>query len=332
MTHFRAGVGVETAQYGNDVIGIAGQEGPIAASAELSRVGIKNPKRPAGSFLFLGPTGVGKTEVARTLARYLFGSDGHLVRFDMSEYMERHSVSKLIGSPPGYVGHEEGGRLTDQIHRNPYSVILLDEIEKAHPSIFNILLQVLDDGVLTDALGNKVDFKNTMVIMTSNIGARFIQRGGRVGFQSDNIESRYQQMKDMVMEEVRKIFSPEFLNRLDEVIVFRMLEENDLRAITHLLLGDLNETIHETGLKLELTDEAAAWLVTTTCADRSFGARPLRRAIQRHVEDRLAEALIRREIPRKGTVIVDLEGGKLVLKANKVAQKGRRKAVAREKS
>ena len=314
---------------------VVGQDSSIQVLAKAirrSRVGIKNPKRPSGSFLFLGPTGVGKTEVARTLARYLFGSDSHLVRFDMSEYMERHSVSKLIGSPPGYVGHEEGGRLTDLIHRNPYSVILLDEIEKAHPSIFNILLQVLDDGVLTDALGNKVDFKNTMVIMTSNIGARFIQRGGRVGFQSDNIESRYQQMKDMVMEEVRKIFSPEFLNRLDEVIVFRMLEENDLRAITHLLLGDLNETIHETGLKLELTDEAAAWLVTTTCADRSFGARPLRRAIQRHVEDRLAEALIRREIPRKGTVIVDLEGGKLVLKANKVAQKGRRKAVAREKS
>jgi len=313
---------------------VVGQESAIQVLAKAirrSRVGIKSPRRPAGSFLFLGPTGVGKTEVARTLARFLFGSETHLVRFDMSEYMERHSVSKLIGSPPGYVGHEEGGRLTDVIRRNPYSVILLDEIEKAHPSIFNILLQVLDDGVLTDALGNSVDFKNTMVIMTSNIGARFIQRGGRLGFQSDNVENRYQRMKEMVMEEVRKVFTPEFLNRLDEVIVFHMLNERDLEKITHLLIGDLNETIRETGMRLSLTPEAAAWLVATTCGDRTFGARPLRRAIQRHVEDKLAEALIRREIPRKGRIVVNLEGNGLVLEPRKTSARGKRLPVAEGK-
>ncbi len=311
---------------------VIGQDSSIEVLAKAirrSRVGIKNPKRPAGSFLFLGPTGVGKTEVARTLARYIFGSDSHLVRLDMSEYMERHSVSKLIGSPPGYVGHEEGGRLTDIIRRNPYSVILLDEIEKAHHSIFNILLQVMDDGQLTDALGNTVDFKNTMVIMTSNIGARFIQKGGRLGFQSDKTEHRYQQMRDMVMEEVRKIFTPEFLNRLDEVIVFRMLTGTDLEAITHLLINDLNETLKESGLKLSLTAEAASWLVATTCSDRTYGARPLRRAIQRNVEDVLAESLIRREIPRKGRVVVDLQDNRLVLRPEKSTKRGKGSTVAR---
>ena len=306
---------------------VVGQDRAIKALAQAirrTRVGIKNPKRPAGSFVFLGPTGVGKTEVARTLARYLFGSEQHLVRFDMSEYMEQHSVSKLIGSPPGYVGHEEGGRLTDLIRRNPYSVILLDEIEKAHPSIFNILLQVLDDGMLTDGLGNTVDFKNTTVIMTSNIGARFIQRGGRLGFQSDDAESQYKQMEEMVMSEVRKIFSPEFLNRLDEIIVFRMLAEDDLVAITHLLIGDLNETISESGVELRLTPEAASWLVSTTCADRTFGARPLRRAIQKNIEDALAEALIRRKLKRNGLINVHLEGNQLVLKSEKKKQKVKR--------
>jgi ATP-dependent Clp protease ATP-binding subunit ClpC len=310
---------------------VVGQDNSIEVLAKAirrSRVGIKNPKRPAGSFLFLGPTGVGKTEVARTLARYLFGSEAHLVRFDMSEYMERHSVSKLIGSPPGYVGHEEGGRLTDIIRRNPYSVILLDEIEKAHPSIFNILLQVLDDGQLTDALGNTIDFKNTMVVMTSNIGARFIQRGGRLGFKSDAAESRHEQMRDTVMEEVRKVFSPEFLNRLDEVIVFRMLTDTDLEAITHLLIGDLNETLRESALYLSLTPSAARWLVATTCSDRTYGARPLRRAIQRNVEDVLAESLIRRSIPRKGGVVVDLEDNRLVLKPEKKSKRGKGSTVA----
>lgn len=311
---------------------VVGQDSSIEVLAKAirrSRVGIKNPKRPAGSFLFLGPTGVGKTEVARTLARYIFGSDSHLVRFDMSEYMERHSVSKLIGSPPGYVGHEEGGRLTDIIRRNPYSVILLDEIEKAHPSIFNILLQVMDDGLLTDALGNTVDFKSTMIIMTSNIGARYIQKGGRLGFQSDSTVHRYQQMRDMVMEEVRKVFTPEFLNRLDEVIVFRMLTDADLETITHLLISDLNETLKESGLRLSLTAAAASWLVATTCSDRTYGARPLRRAIQRNVEDVLAESLIRREIPRKGLVVVDLEGNRLVLKPEKATKRGKGSTVAR---
>jgi len=295
----------------------------LAKAIRRSRVGIKNPRRPVGSFVFLGPTGVGKTEVARTLASYLFGSENHLERFDMSEYMERHSVSKLIGSPPGYVGHEEGGRLTDRIRRNPYSVILLDEIEKAHPSIFNILLQVLDDGQLTDGLGNMVDFKHALVIMTSNIGARFIQRGGRLGFQDSDPEHQYKRMEETVLSEVRKVFSPEFLNRLDEIIVFRMLTDSDLEAITHLLIGDLNETLAESGVRLELTDKAARWLVAEVCKDRTFGARPLRRAIQRHVEDPLAESLIHKKIERKGAIGVHLEGDKLVLRSRSKSSKRR---------
>jgi ATP-dependent Clp protease ATP-binding subunit ClpC len=310
---------------------VVGQDRAISVLAKAirrARVGIKSPRRPAGSFIFLGPTGVGKTEVARTIARYLFGSESYLVRFDMSEYMERHSVSKLIGSPPGYVGYEEGGRLTDLIRRNPYSVILFDEFEKAHPSIYNALLQVLDDGVLTDGLGNTVNFKNTTIIMTSNIGARYIQRGGRLGFQSSDSESQYRQMEEMVMGEVRKTFSPEFLNRLDEIIVFRMLNDDDLIAITHLLIQDLNETLKESGLSVGLSGEAAKWLVANTCADRTFGARPLRRSIQRNIEDQLAESLIRRTIKRKGTVTVYLEGDKLVLRSDAGKSTKARRATA----
>lgn len=295
---------------------VVGQDASIkvlARSIRRSRIGIKNPFRPAGSFLFLGATGVGKTEVARTLSRYLFGDEKHLVRFDMSEYMERHSVSKLIGSPPGYVGYEEGGQLTDVIKRNPYSIILLDEIEKAHPAIFNVLLQVLDEGQLTDGHGNTIDFKNTMIIMTSNIGARYIQKGGRVGFRKENSEEEYQRIRDLVMEEVRKTFTPEFLNRLDETIVFNMLDENDLISITHLLINELNDVIKDRQISLRMTDEAAKWLVKKACKDKGNGARPLRRAIQTYVEDLLAESVIRGEI-KKGKVVVHLKDDTLVLK------------------
>jgi ATP-dependent Clp protease ATP-binding subunit ClpC len=249
-----------------------------------------------GSFLFLGPTGVGKTEVARTLAAFLFGDENALLRFDMSEYMEKHSVSKLIGSPPGYVGHEEGGQLTDRVKRKPYSVVLLDEIEKAHPSIFNILLQVYEEGHLTDALGNTVDFKNCIVIMTSNVGARYIERRGGLGFRSGDEEATYQDMRDRVLEEVKRTFNPEFLNRLDEIIVFHALSDEHLVKIIRLMIDDVNANLMAKNIQVDLDDSAFQWMIDQTCADRSYGARPLRRAIQKYVEDKLAEQLIRGQI------------------------------------
>ena len=215
----------------------------ISRAIRRSRAGLKNPNRPVGSFVFLGPTGVGKTELARALANFLFGSDHALIRFDMSEYMEKHSVSKLIGSPPGYVGHEEGGQLTEKVKRNPYSVVLLDEIEKAHPDIFNILLQVFEDGHLTDGLGNRVNFKNTIIIMTSNIGARFIQKKSSMGFQSSDTSAIDKSVSDMVLGEVKRTFNPEFINRIDEIIVFEALTDDDLRRIMALLVTQLNENL-----------------------------------------------------------------------------------------
>ncbi len=265
----------------------------VSRAIRRSRAGLKNPKRPVGSFLFLGPTGVGKTEVARKLASFLFGDERSLIRFDMSEYMERHSVSKLIGSPPGYVGYEEGGQLTDRVKRNPYSVVLLDEIEKAHPSIFNILLQVFEDGQLTDALGNAVDFKNCILIMTSNIGARFIEKGGGLGFRAQDETATLQDMRDRVMEEVKRTFNPEFLNRVDETIVFHSLNDEHLASIIRVMIEEVNEHLASKDIQVELDDEAYRWLINTTCADRSYGARPLRRAIQKHIEDSLAEELIK---------------------------------------
>jgi ATP-dependent Clp protease ATP-binding subunit ClpC len=263
----------------------------LARSIRRSRAGLKNPLRPVGSFLFLGPTGVGKTEVARSLAEFLFGSERSMIRFDMSEFMEKHSVSKLIGSPPGYVGHEEGGQLTERIKRSPYSVLLFDEIEKAHPDIFNVLLQVFEDGILTDALGNTVDFKNAIIIMTSNIGARFIQKKGAMGFQASPDASR-EKMEEMVMNAVRHTFNPEFINRLDEIIIFDQLQDEELLEIVGLQVEQLNRTLRRRGLEVRLTVEAKRWVVEKTCADRSYGARPLRRALQKYVEDPLSEALI----------------------------------------
>ncbi|HEY2434137.1 MAG TPA: ATP-dependent Clp protease ATP-binding subunit [Vicinamibacterales bacterium] len=297
----------------------------LARAIRRSRAGLKNPNRPVGSFVFLGPTGVGKTELARALANFLFGSDHALIRFDMSEYMEKHSVSKLIGSPPGYVGHEEGGQLTEKVKRNPYSVVLLDEIEKAHPDLFNILLQVFEDGHLTDGLGNRVNFKNTIIIMTSNIGARFIQKKAGLGFQTADTAAITRSVNDMVLGEVRKTFNPEFINRIDEIIVFEALSDDDLRTITRLLVKQLNDNLVDRKITLELASEVVDWVIEQTCKDRSYGARPLRRAIQRYIEDPLSEELIRGHL-KGGNIEVYLDGGSLAYRPAGQPQEGRRLA------
>ena len=305
---------------------VISQEKAISALSRAirrSRAGLRSPNRPVGSFVFLGPTGVGKTELARALANFLFGSDHALIRFDMSEYMEKHSVSKLIGSPPGYVGHEEGGQLTEKVKRNPYCVILLDEIEKAHPDLFNILLQVFEDGHLTDGLGNRVNFKNTIVIMTSNIGARYIHKKASMGFQSSDLREINKSVQDMVLGEVKRTFNPEFINRIDEIIVFEPLSDDDLRRITRLLLDQLNANLVDRRLRVEASDEVVDWIIEITCKDRSYGARPLRRAIQRHVEDPLAEELIRGHL-RGGDIELYMEGGLLSYRSSGLPQTGRR--------
>jgi ATP-dependent Clp protease ATP-binding subunit ClpC len=293
---------------------IVSQDSAISAVARAirrTRAGLKNPNRPVGSFMFLGPTGVGKTEVARSLAQFLFGSERNMVRFDMSEYMEKHSVSKLIGSPPGYVGHEEGGQLTERVKRNPYSVVLLDEIEKAHPDVFNVLLQVFEDGHLTDGLGNTINFKNTILIMTSNIGARFIEKKGRMGFASGEAKETSQGIGEMVMGEVKRTFNPEFINRVDEIIIFDALGDEDLAKITRLLISELNVNLKEKGIRVEIRDEAVDWILQKTLTDRSYGARPLRRAIQRHIEDPLSEAFIRGQIRAHQPIWIGVNDGGL---------------------
>lgn len=282
----------------------------VCEAIRRSRSGLKDPKRPIGSFVFLGPTGVGKTELARTLARFLFDDENAMVRLDMSEYQEKHTVSRLIGAPPGYVGYEEGGQLTEAVRRRPYRVILLDEIEKAHPEVFNTLLQVLDDGRLTDGHGRTVDFKNTVVIMTSNAGVELIRREGGLGFvtkkdEAKTREQRYEEIKEKVMAEVRRTFRPEFLNRLDEIIVFHELSEAQLRQIVDLMLKDLEERLAERKLKLEITDAAKAWLAKAGF-DPLYGARPLRRAVERYVENPLSIKILQGEFKEGDTVIVDL--------------------------
>jgi ATP-dependent Clp protease ATP-binding subunit ClpC len=264
----------------------------ISRAIRRSRLGVKSPNRPMGSFIFLGPSGVGKTEVARQLAVFLFHNQKALVRFDMSEYMEKHAVSKLIGSPPGYVGHEEGGQLTERIRRQPYSVILLDEIEKAHPDIANLLLQILEDGQLTDAYGNVVDFKNTLIIMTSNVGTKFLVTGSRMGFGDGKSAPEKREIEEMVLKELRREFSPEFINRVDEIIVFNPLGVPELRAIGRLLLDDVGDTLKHRGLRLVVNEAAVDWLLKASGQDIHSGARPLRRTIQRHVEDAVSELLI----------------------------------------
>ena len=280
---------------------VVSQEKAISALARAirrSRAGLKSAARPAGSFLFLGPTGVGKTEVARALAESLFGSEKTLVRFDMSEFMEKHSVSKLIGSPPGYVGYEEGGQLTERVRRAPYSIILLDEIEKAHPDLFNILLQVFEDGHLTDGLGNTVDFKNTIIIMTSNIGARYLQKQTRIGFEGPSKEAADAKAETEVLNEVKRIFNPEFLNRVDEVIIFSSLGDEDLIAIIDLMVSQINENLVRKEIHIRLNKDAAQYILDEICGDRNYGARPLRRALQKYIEDPLSEALIQGCLPK----------------------------------
>ncbi len=278
----------------------------ISKAIRRSRAGLKDPKRPTGSFIFLGPSGVGKTELARTLAEFLFGDDDAMIRIDMSEYMEKHAVSRLVGSPPGYVGYDEGGQLTEAVRRKPYSVLLLDEIEKAHPDVFNILLQILEDGRLTDAQGRTVDFRHAIVIMTSNIGAAEIARNTPLGFAVSDDETgiTYEDMKNRIMGELKKVFRPEFLNRIDDVIVFHKLQKEEIKQIVELLLLRIRESMAERELQLELTDGAKDLLVEKGW-DPSMGARPLRRAIQRYIEDPLADFVLREQLVPGATVVVD---------------------------
>ena len=287
---------------------VIGQEEAVHAVSQAvkrGRVGLKDPNRPIGSFLFLGPTGVGKTELSKALAQAVFGSEQAMIRVDMSEYMEKHSVSKLIGSPPGYVGYDEGGQLSEKVRRNPYSVILFDEIEKAHPDVFNILLQVLDDGHITDAHGRKVDFKQTIIIMTSNAGAQAIVEPKQLGFISTKDEKKdYEKMKSGVMEEVRRLFKPEFLNRIDEIMVFHTLNKEEIRKIVTLLLKSLEERcMEQMDIRLNVTNSAVDYLAEAGF-DAKYGARPLRRAIQSKIEDRLANELLEGKIKRGDQVQV----------------------------
>ncbi len=279
----------------------------ISKAIRRSRAGLKDPKRPTGSFVFLGPSGVGKTELARTLAEFLFGDEDAMVRIDMSEYMEKHAVSRLVGSPPGYIGYDEGGQLTEAVRRKPYSVLLLDEIEKAHPDVFNILLQILEDGRLTDAQGRTVDFRHAIVIMTSNIGAQEIARNTPLGFavSEDETGITYDDMKNRIMGELKKVFRPEFLNRIDDVIVFHKLQKPEIKQIVELLLRRVRESMAERELQLELTEEAKDFLVDKGW-DPAMGARPLRRAIQRYIEDQLADFVLRQELTPQATVVVDV--------------------------
>jgi ATP-dependent Clp protease ATP-binding subunit ClpC len=285
---------------------VVGQDEAITAVSDAirrARSGLKDPRRPIGSFLFLGPTGVGKTELAKALAEFLFDSEEALTRIDMSEYMERHAVSRMIGSPPGYVGYEEGGQLTESVRRRPYQVILFDEIEKAHPDAFNILLQVLDDGRLTDGHGRTVDFKNTVVIMTSNVGTQHVRRSAPLGFRTSSTAER-EHIRDLMLEDLRRSFRPEFLNRIDEVIIFEPLTTDQIYQIVDLLIADLQKRLAEHALALQLTDAARAWLAREGY-DANYGARPLRRTIQRHVENVLAKRLLTGELKDGDTVIID---------------------------
>ncbi|MBN2134447.1 MAG: ATP-dependent Clp protease ATP-binding subunit [Acidobacteria bacterium] len=304
----------------NRIIGQDDAINMLARSIRRSRTGVKNPHRPVGSFIFLGPTGVGKTELAKQLCIHLFGSEKKLVRFDMSEFSEQHSVSKLIGSPPGYVGFDEGAQLTDRIRLNPYSVILLDEIEKAHPNLFNILLQVLEDGQLTDSVGTIVDFRNTIIIMTSNIGARFISTQNTLGFRDTDEKETFKDMQKMVLDEVKNTFNPEFLNRLDDIIVFRSLNFNDLKAIGRLMIEDINKYIQDQNLFITCTDEACEWLANKAWEkDKKYGARPLRRIIQKYIEDKLSDKILNNEIKPGDPVFVELVDDQLELFAEPVS-------------
>lgn len=298
----------------------------LTKAIQRTRVGLKDPKRPIGSFIFLGPTGVGKTELAKILAQYLFDKDDALVRIDMSEYMEKFSVSRLVGAPPGYVGYEEGGQLTEKVRRKPYSVVLLDEIEKAHPDVFNILLQVLDDGILTDGLGRRVDFRNTIIIMTSNIGVRDLKDfGAGIGFASRTRQNEDEMMKSTIQTALKRAFSPEFLNRIDDVIIFNSLQREHIHKIIDITLSKVFARIHALGYQVELTEKAKDFL-SEKGYDPQFGARPLNRAIQKYLEDSVAEEILKGEIEEGSIILADYDG-----KADQLTIKIKKAKASKEK-
>ena len=295
----------------------------ISKAVRRARAGVKDPRRPMGVFLFLGPTGVGKTELVRTLSDFMFGSEDAMIRLDMSEFMERHTVARLIGSPPGYIGFEDGGQLTEAVHRKPYCTILLDEIEKANPEVFNILLQIFDNGHLTDAKGRTVDFRNSIIVMTSNLGSDLIRRENSMGFalKSDDAKTEdqaYHRMKDKVLEEVKRFFRPEFLNRIDSTIVFHSLNRQHILSIVSLQLGEVEQQLLEKHISLEVTDGAKEYLAEKGY-DPNFGARPLRRLIQDEVEDQLSEEILGGRLNAGDVAHVDIEDGKIVVKAKVLA-------------
>jgi ATP-dependent Clp protease ATP-binding subunit ClpC len=295
----------------------------VSKSVRRARAGVKDIRRPIGSFIFLGPTGVGKTELVRALGEFMFGSEDTMLRLDMSEFMERHAVARLVGAPPGYVGYEEGGQLTEAVRRNSYCVILLDEIEKAHPDVYNILLQIFDNGHLTDAKGRRVDFRNSIIVMTSNIGAQLIKSGANLGFasQSDEVKDQkaaYDKMKDKVLGELKKEFRPEFLNRLDGTVVFHSLNKDQIRQIVDLMLRQVIKSMEEKSFGMEITDAAKDYLGDKGY-DPTYGARPLRRVIQDEIEDRLSEAILRGDFPTESTVKIDYDGESIVVRDTEVA-------------
>ena len=295
---------------------VIGQDAAVKSVSDAirrARAGLKDPNRPVGSFIFVGPTGVGKTELSKALAEAVFGNENNVIRVDMSEYMEKHSVSKLVGAPPGYVGFDEAGQLTEKVRRKPYSVVLFDEIEKAHPDVFNIMLQLLDDGRLTDSKGRVVDFKNCIVIMTSNVGATEIQHRSVLGFTGGNSQAEYDDMCDRYMDALKSKFRPEFLNRIDDIIVFHKLTKTETGKIAQLLLSGLRKRLAVRDVNLEVTP-AAMDLITDRGYDDAYGARPLRRVIQRQVEDRLSEEILKGSLKENSTVTVDMENGELVFK------------------
>ena len=293
----------------------------IAAAARRSRAGIKDPERPIGSFIFMGPTGVGKTLLARKLAEFMFGNEDALIQIDMSEYMEKFNVSRLVGAPPGYVGYEEGGQLTEKVRRKPYSVVLLDEIEKAHPDVFNILLQVLEEGKLTDSFGRKVDFRNTILIMTTNVGADLLNKEGAIGFKShDDEKGDHNQMKDKLNEAVKKVFKPEFINRVDDMIVFRTLNKKDLEKIVEIEIADVQKRLKDRDIIIDLNAKAKAFLIEKGF-DKVFGARPLKRTIQRYLEDPLAQEIISGKVKGAHSIKIDAKEGSLLFKSAKTVKK-----------
>jgi ATP-dependent Clp protease ATP-binding subunit ClpC len=300
----------------------------VGKAIQRNRAGLKDPNKPIGSFFFLGPTGVGKTQLAKVLAKYLFDTDDALIRIDMSEYMEKFSISRLVGAPPGYVGYEEGGQLTEKVRRKPYSIILLDEIEKAHPDVFNLLLQVLDDGHMTDGLGRKIDFKNTILIMTSNIGARQLADfGSGVGFGTKAKEdSRDENAKTVIQNALRKAFAPEFLNRIDDMILFKSLQRESIHTIIDLELAKLYGRINDLGYQIQLTEKAKDFIVDKGY-DEKFGARPLKRAIQKYIEDPLAEEIIKSHLQSGDTIKLDIEEGheELTVKIDKPKSPSKKK-------